>query len=106
VSVVVWIALGVLVVAVVGGAGLVFVRARAFMRAFRTFSADTSEELRRLTRRLDQLARESRSLDPHRGRLDASVERLRVSVARLDILRAAVDDVNDTISRFRVFYQR
>ena len=101
-----WIALAVLVAAAAIGAVYVFLRARAFMRVFKVFSADMDEVVRRLNRQLERLDHESASLERHQARLEASVARLKVSVARLNALRGAVQEVQDSVNRLKAYYPR
>ena len=101
-----WIAVAVLVAAVIIGAVHVFLRARAFMRVFKVFSTEADETVRRLNRKLDQLERETASFEARQPHLEASIARLKVSVARLIVLRNAVQEVQDSIDRVTAFYQR
>ena len=101
-----WIALAVLVAAVLVGAVYVFVHARAFMRVFKVFSADADETMRRLNRKLDELSRESAALEARQPRLEASIARLKISVARLNVLRNAAQEVQDSINRVTALYPR
>jgi hypothetical protein len=106
VPIVFWIAVAVLVAAIIVGAVHVFLRARAFTRVFRVFSADADETVRRLNRKLDQLERETAAFEERRPRLEASIARLKVSVARLNVLRGAVQEVQDSINKLTAFFPR
>src|SRR6476659_9469923 len=77
-----WIALGVLVVAIVVGAFHVYRRARAFMRTFKAFSGDMDRTMEKLNLSLAELERNSDELGSSTPKLEASVARLKVSVAR------------------------
>jgi hypothetical protein len=102
----VWIALAVLVIAVVAGAVHVFLRGRAFMRTFRSFSGDMDRTMERLTASLDQLERNSQELGSSTPKLEASLARLRVSLARGAVLQAAMQDVLGSVGRLSAVYPR
>jgi hypothetical protein len=102
----VWIALAVLVIATVAGAIHVFLRARAFMRTFRSFSGDMDRTMERLTVSLDELERNSQGLGASTPRLEASLARLRVSLSRGAVLQAAVQDVLGSVARLTAVYPR
>ena len=106
VLVVLWIALGVAVVA----SGAAFVSAvRAGLqawRAFRGLSRGLSAALADLTVRLERFADRAAATPAHAPELEASSGRLRASLARLAVLRAAVDGATDAAGRVTVFYPR
>jgi hypothetical protein len=106
VPIVFWIALAVLVVALIVGAVYVFIHARRFMGVFKVFNADADEAVRRLTRKLDQLERESAAFEARQPRLEASIARLKVSVARLNVLRGAAQEVQESINRLTAYFPR
>jgi hypothetical protein len=103
VLVLVWIALGIGVVAAT--AGLV-VAMRAGLRAWRDFRGATraaSEAMADLTRKLERLAD---SLPSHGPQLERSRARLTVSLARFAVLRSAIDEAEDAISPLTLLYPR
>jgi hypothetical protein len=104
VSVLIWVAL--LLVLTTAGAFHVFLRVRAFLRTFKTFGQEVGEGARRLTRSFDRLARDAETVGSSKPRLDASLARLNVSLARLNVLRAAVQDVQDSVGRLAAVYPR
>ena len=99
-----WIALGVLVLAVVVGGFHVFRRARAFMRTFKAFSGDMDRTMEKLNLSLAELERNSDELGSSTPKLEASVARLKVSVARAAVLQAAAQDVVDAVGRLTAVY--
>jgi hypothetical protein len=103
VLVLVWIALGIAVVA--STAGLV-VAARSGLRAWRAFRGLTravSEALGDLSRKLERLAG---SMPTHAPKLQRSRTRLDASLARFAVLRSAIDEAQDAVSPLTLFYPR
>jgi hypothetical protein len=101
--VLVWIALGVGVVAAT--AGLV-VAARAGLQAWRAFhgaARAASDALADLTSKLERLAD---SAPTHGPQLERSSERLKVSLARFAVLRSALDEATDAVAPLRLLYPR
>jgi hypothetical protein len=101
--VLVWIALGVGVVAAT--AGLV-VAARAGLQAWRTFRSVTSaasDALADLTAKLERLAD---SAPTHGPQLEQSSGRLKLSLARFAVLRSALDEATDAVAPLRLLYPR
>jgi hypothetical protein len=101
--VLVWIALGVSVVATT--AGLV-VAARAGLGAWRTFrsaAGAASDALADLTTKLERLAQ---SAPTHGPQLERSRARLETSLARFAVLRSALDEATDAVAPLRLLYPR
>ena len=101
--VLVWIALGVFVVASI--AGLV-AAARAGLdawRAFRRSMRAASDALADLTAKLERLAE---STPTHGPQLERSRARLETSLARFAVLRSALDDATDAVAPLRLLYPR
>jgi hypothetical protein len=101
--VLVWIALGVFVVA--STAGLV-VAARAGLGAWRVFRGSTraaSDALVDLSSKLERLAD---SAPTHGPQLERSRARLEASLARFAILRSALDEATDAVAPLRLLYPR
>ena len=101
--VLVWIALGVFVVA--STAGLV-VAGRAGLHAWRTFRGSmraASDALAELTTKLERLAA---SAPTHGPQLERSRARLDVSLARFAVLRSALDEATDAVAPLRLLYPR
>jgi hypothetical protein len=106
VLVVLWIALGIAVVASTAA----FVSAvRAGLGAWRDFrglSRALSAALGDLTARLESFADRTAATPARGAELETSSKRLRVSLARLAVLRSAVDEATDAARRVTVFYPR
>jgi hypothetical protein len=103
VLVLVWVALGIAVVA--STAGLV-VAVHSGLHAWRTFrgaTRATSEALGDLTRKLERLAGSTPS---HGPKLQRSRARLDASLARFAVLRSAIDEAQDTASPLTLLYPR
>ena len=101
--VLVWIALGIAVVA--STAGFV-VAVRAGLRAWRAFRGSmraASAALADLTEKLERLAR---STPTHGPQLERSRARLSVSLARIAVLRSALDEATDVAAPLRLFYPK
>ena len=101
--VLVWIALGVAVVA--GTAGLVVAARAGFhaWRAFRSAAHGGSDALADLTRKLERLAE---SAPTHGPQLERSRARLSTSLARFAVLRSALDEATDAVAPLRLLYPR
>jgi cell shape-determining protein MreC len=101
----VWIALVVLFALTVGSVH-VFLRLRRFWRTFQTFGSALDGTLRELTASLDRLARNTDSFASSTPRLEASLAKLQRSLARAAVLRAAAQDVQDSLGRLTAVYPR
>jgi hypothetical protein len=102
----VWIALFVLLFALTAGAVHVFLRLRRFWRTFQTFGPALDGTLRELTVSLDRLSTNTDSFASSTPRLEASLAKLRHSLARAAVLRAALQDVQDSLGRLTAVYPR
>ncbi len=102
----VWIALFVLVFALTVGSVHVFLRVRRFWRTFQSFGSILDGTVRELTGSVDRLGRNMESVGSSTPRLEASLARLRGSLARAAVLRAAVQDVHDSLGRLTAVYPR
>jgi ABC-type transporter Mla subunit MlaD len=101
--VLVWIALGVGVVA--STAGLV-VAVRAGLHAWRAFRGSmraASDALGDLSSKLERLAD---SAPTHAPQLQRSSARLETSLARFAVLRSALDEATDAVAPLRLLYPR
>ena len=101
--VLVWVALGIGVVAAT--AGLV-VAARAGLQAWRAFRGSmraASDALAELSTKLERLAD---SAPTHGPQLERSRARLEASLARFAILRSALDEATDAVAPLRLLYPR
>jgi hypothetical protein len=101
--VLVWIALGVGVVAATAG---FVVAARAGLQAWRAFRGSAraaSDALADLTAKLERLAS---SAPTHGPQLQRSSDRLKVSLARFAVLRSALDEATDAVAPLRLLYPR
>ena len=101
--VLVWIALGIAVVAVIVG---IVVAGRAGLHALRVFRSSmhaASDALAELSAKLERLAD---SAPTHGPQLERSRARLDVSLARFAILRSALDEATDAVAPLRLLYPR
>ena len=101
--VLIWIALGVFVLATT--AGLV-VAARAGLHAWRTFRGSmraASDALADLSTKLERLAD---SAPTHGPQLERSSARLSTSLARFAVLRSALDEASDVADPLRLLYPK
>ena len=101
--VLVWIALGIAVVAVTVG---IVVAARSGVRAWRAFRSSmrvASDALADLSAKLERLAD---SAPTHGPQLERSRARLEGSLARFAILRSALDEATDAVAPLRLLYPR
>ena len=99
----VWIALGVGVVAAAAG---LFVAARAGLEAWRAFRGSmraAADALADLTAKLERLAA---SAPTHGPQLEQSRARLETSLARFAVLRSALDEATDAVAPLRLLYPR
>jgi hypothetical protein len=101
-----WIALFVLLFSLTAGLVYVFLRLRAFWRAFKIFGSAVDGAVLELTGSLERLAESAKGFGSEKPKLDASVERLRRSLARAAVLRAAVQDAQDAFGRLTAVYPR
>jgi len=101
--VLVWIALGIAVVALTVG---IVVAGRAGLHAWRVFRSSmhaASEALAELSAKLERLAD---SAPTHGPQLERSRARFEVSLARFAILRSALDEATDAVAPLRLLYPR
>ena len=101
--VLVWIALGIGVVAATGG---LVVAARAGLHAWRAFRGSmraASDALADLSAKLERLAD---SVPTHGPQLERSSGRLKLSLARFGVLRSALDEATDAFAPLRLLYPR
>ena len=104
--VLVWIALGI---AVVASTAALVAAVRAGLRAwrdFRGFGRATAAALADLTQGLERFTERAGSTPAHAPQLERSRAKLSVSLARLAVLRAAVDEATDAAGRFSALYPR
>ncbi len=94
-----WIALAVLVVAVVGGIAYAAVRGFQLYRNAKQTGAKVSSELDRISRVSAQIERHSAAAEAAAGRLKDASGRLAASRARLDIQLAAVRQARAQVRR-------
>src|SRR5437763_8260673 len=106
VLVVLWIALGIAVVASAVG---LFSAGRAGLQAWRDLrraGGALSAALADLATRLERFSDGVAATSGHSPELQASTAGLQASLARLAVLRAAVDEARDAARRVTVFYPR
>jgi hypothetical protein len=99
----VWIALLVGFVAVVGSSVFLVLRALEFWRASKSFFTDFGDRVDDFSRRVEALASHEA---PELERLGPALARLRRSSAQLAVLRNAVERVREQASGVLVFYPR
>ena len=83
-----------------------FLRARVFWRTLKSFGPAVDVTVGPLNASLERLAASSEAFGSDTPKLDAALARLRRSLARAAVLRAAVQDVQDTFSRLSAIYPR
>src|ERR671931_2828004 len=101
--VLVWIALGIAVVAATAGT---VVAARAVLHAWRALRSAThaaADALADLTAKLERMAD---SAPTHGPQLERSRARLSTSLARFAALRSALDEAGDAVAPLRLPYPR
>jgi hypothetical protein len=94
-----WIALAVLIVAVVAGIAYVVVRGLALRRDVKRSSAVLEAELDRITEVSLQIELQMAKAEAATGRLKASTDRLATSRAQLDIQLAAIREARAKVRR-------
>jgi hypothetical protein len=99
VSLSIWIALAVLVLAPTCGAVFVFLRVRALLRTFKSLGSTLDGATRDLNATLARMTRNSERLGEAPPRLEQALARLKVSLAQLSVLKAAIDDARDSLKR-------
>jgi hypothetical protein len=104
VSLSIWVALAVLVLAPTCGAVFVFLRVRALLRSFKSLGSALDGATRDLTAGLDRMTRNSERLAGASPRLEQPLDRLRVSLAQLSVLKAAIDDARDSLKRLTAVF--
>ena len=92
----VWIALAVLVGAIVWAIVHVFAQSRRLWRQFKAFGPALEETVSSVERAADRLGTTSETFGSDLPKLEARLERLRTDLARLAVLRAAVQDARDS----------
>ena len=98
-------ALAVFLVAVVGGAAFVTVRALRFLRALKAVRRAIFDGLERVADAADRVAERAAGLTADDA-LPQTVARLRRTSAQLAVLRAALAEVQDSIAAVTVWYPR
>ena len=101
-----WIALLVLLLSSTAGAVYVFLRARAFWLTMKSFGPAVDVTVGPLNASLERFTANAEAFGSDTPKLDAALARLRRSLARAAVLRAAVQDVQDTFSRLTADYPR
>ena len=101
-----WFALFALLFVSTAGAVYVFLRFRRFWRTFKSFVSTLDGTFQQLTASLDQLSSNAESFGAETPKLEASLARLRSSLARAAVLRAALQDAQDSLGRLTAVYPR
>ena len=101
-----WLALAVAIVVIVAS---VVYSTRKGLEAFRgakRLGGTVSSELERIEQASAQIERHLALAAESSTRLDAKLAQLRRSQARLNVLRSAIDEVRDSVSRVTAVYPR
>ena len=83
-----------------------FLRIRRFWRTFKDFVSTLEGTFQQLTTSLEQLSGNAEAFGLETPKLEASLTRLRGSLARAAVLRAAVQDAQDSLGRLTAVYPR
>ena len=83
-----------------------FLRVRRFWRTFKDFVSTLEGTFQQLTTSLEQLSGNAEAFGSETPKLEASLTRLRGSLARAAVLRAAVQDAQDSLGRLTAVYPR
>jgi len=102
----VWVSFGVLILALTLGSTSMFRAGRRLWRDLGIFGTAVDDTFTAVAGAADRLAATSALVTAALPRLDAATARLRVSLARLAVLRAAVRDVQDSVSGVVALYPR
>lgn len=102
----VWIALVLLVAAMVWSGVHVFTRALAFWRTFKAFGRSMDETLRGLEASAARLTDNTATFGSDLPKLEAKLARLRADLARLAVLRTAVTDARESLGWILAVYPR
>jgi hypothetical protein len=95
----VWLALAVLVVAIVSGIVFATLRGLTAYRLARSSGGEVTSGLDRVSRDADELATKLERIADGTGRLDEALVRLHASRARLTVLLEAIADVRAGLAR-------
>jgi flagellar hook-basal body complex protein FliE len=96
-----WIALGILLVALITSVSLALRSALRMWRNARTFSDTAQSALDDVMQSAAAAEEHSASLATNQERLDKATEHLQASLAQLAVLRAAADEVRAKFDRLR-----
>ncbi len=102
----IWIAVFLLLFFATAGSIFVFLRLRLFWRSFKSFASDLDGTFQQLTGSLERLAGNAETFGADQRKVEASLARLRRSLARAAVLRAAVEDAQDSLGRLTAVYPR
>ncbi len=83
-----------------------FLRARVFWRTLKSFGPAVDVTVDPLNASLERFAATAEAFGSDTPKLDAALARLRRSLARAAVLRAAVQDVQETFGRLTAVYPR
>jgi hypothetical protein len=97
----VWIGLGVLVLATVGGAVYVFIHGRETWQTFRKSGGTVDDALNDMLDRLARVEERAGTLESAGPRVEESLERLRASTEVLKTELRVLQDVRAPLMRFR-----
>ena len=101
-----WASLAVALVLPAIGIVLVVRRGLALWRDLKRGGKALSDGLDSLAQRVERTSAAAEGLGAVTGRAEPSAARLHVSLARLAVLRAALDDVRDSVGRVTAVYPR
>jgi len=102
----IWLALLLLLLSSTVGSVFVFLRFRRFWRTFKSFVSTLDGTFQQLNASVERLSGNAEAFGSETPKLEASLARLRRSLARVAVLRAAVQDAQDSLGRLTAVYPR
>ncbi len=101
-----WLSLGIAVVATIGATVFATTRGLAAFRAFKALGREVSTGLERIETSSAQIEEHLRRAAESGAQLEAELARLRRSRARLNVLTSALADVRASVGRITAVYPR
>ncbi|MHB8643952.1 MAG: hypothetical protein ACYDA3_13820 [Gaiellaceae bacterium] len=99
-----WLALLLVIVACVVGLALVAVRGLELWRTFKAFGRALEQAIGAVMSSVERLAASTERASAAPQRLEPVIARLQSDLARAAVLRAAMQDVRDSLGRLTAFY--
>jgi hypothetical protein len=100
----IWLSLLLVVVVSVGGLALLAVRGLELWRTFKAFGRALEQAVGAVMSSAERLADSTERASAAPQRLEPALARLRGDLARAAVLRAAIQDVRDSLGRLTAFY--